>query len=60
MKEFLSQYDIPMTVKNVVRDPLARAEFHSLGFLLPPVVVIDGDAVRGYDPERLSALLDEE
>ncbi len=44
-------------LKNVVTDPVALAEFEALGLLLPPVTVVDGVAVRGYDPARLEALL---
>ncbi len=60
MKEFLSERQISYTLKNVVRDPVALAEFQRLGFLLPPVTVVDGVAVRGYDPAQLAALLDPE
>lgn len=58
MKEFLSQYGVPYTVKNVAADEAARAEFAAAGFLLPPVTVIDGVAVAGFQPERLLALLE--
>ena len=58
MKEFLSERQIPYILKNVVRDPDALAEFRRLGFLLPPVTVVNGVAVRGYDPQRLEALLE--
>jgi hypothetical protein len=58
VKEFLSERGIPYQLKNVSRDAAALAEFQRLGYLLPPVTVVDGVAVRGYDPERLAALLD--
>lgn len=59
MKEFLSQYGVPFTVKNVVTDAAARAEFTAAGFLLPPVTVINGTAVAGFQPERLLELLEQ-
>jgi hypothetical protein len=44
-------------VKNVVTDGVAREEFLRAGWLLPPVTVVDGVAVEGYQPERIEALL---
>jgi len=58
VKEFLSHHQVSYVLKNVVTDPVALAEFEALGLLLPPVTVVDGVAVRGYDPVRLEALLD--
>ena len=46
------------TVRNVVADPAALAEFNAQGYLLPPVTVINGVAVVGYQPDRLQAALD--
>lgn len=58
VKEFLSQYGVRFTVRNVVTDETARAEFAAAGFLLPPVTVIGGVAVAGFQPERLLELLE--
>jgi hypothetical protein len=57
VKEFLSQQGVDFTVKNVVTDLEAREEFLRAGFRLPPVTVIGGVAVEGFQPERLEALL---
>lgn len=57
VKEFLSQRAVPFTVRNVTHDPQALREFQARGYLLPPVTVVDGQAVAGYDPARLEALL---
>jgi len=57
VKEFLSSQGVDFTVKNVVADPAARDEFLRAGWRLPPVTVIDGVAVEGYQPERIEALL---
>ncbi len=60
MKAWLSEREVAYTLKNVSDDPEAAAEFVRNGYLLPPVVVVDGEAVPGYQPERLDALLGEE
>ncbi|HZS91965.1 MAG TPA: glutaredoxin domain-containing protein [Chloroflexota bacterium] len=57
MKEFLSQHEIPYELRDVVSDAAARDEFLARGWLLPPVTVVDGMAVAGYQPERLLELL---
>jgi glutaredoxin-like protein NrdH len=57
VKEFLSQHEIPYELRDVVGDAAARDEFLSRGWLLPPVTVVDGVAVAGYQPERLLDLL---
>ena len=57
VKEFLRANGVPYVLKDVRRDPEALAEFRRLGFLLPPVTVVNGVAVCGFDPERLLDLL---
>jgi hypothetical protein len=47
-------------LKDVTRDSAALAEFLALGGRLPPLTVIDGVAVAGFDFDRLERLLDEE
>lgn len=44
-------------VRNVLRDPGARAECVALGYRTPPVTVIDRVAVRGLPPTLLEPLL---
>lgn len=58
VKEFLSQYGVSFTVKNVATDAAARREFEATGALLPPVTVIHGVAVAGFQPEALLRLLE--
>ncbi len=60
MKAWLSDHRVAYTLRNVLEDPEAAAEFIGQGYLLPPVVVVDGEAVPGYQPDRLEALLEEE
>lgn len=57
VKEFLSQQGVDFIVKNVAADPEARAEFLRAGYRLPPVTVIGGIAVEGFQPDRLQELL---
>jgi hypothetical protein len=45
-------------LKDVRRDPAALAEFLALGGRLPPLTVIDGVPVAGFDLPRLEQLLD--
>ena len=59
MKEFLSQRGITYILKYGSRDPEAAREFLATRALLPPVVVVDGQIVAGYDPARLEMLLEE-
>jgi glutaredoxin 3 len=60
VKAWLSERGISYTLRNVSEDPSAADEFVRNGFLLPPVVVVDGKVVPGYQPERLDSLLEEE
>jgi glutaredoxin len=57
VKEFLSQLGIDFVVRDVNTDVAAREEFLRAGYRLPPVVVIDGVVVEGFQPTRLEELL---
>jgi hypothetical protein len=46
-------------LRDVSRDRIALAEFLSLGGRLPPLTVIDGATVHGFDLTRLEQLLAE-
>jgi hypothetical protein len=59
VKEFLSQHEVPYELRDVTHDEQARREFLALGLPLPPVTVVDGVPVLGYQPEQLEALLSE-
>ena len=58
VKDFLSQRGVRYTLKNLNSDALARDEFVRHGYLLPPVTVVDGEAVVGFDPVKLEQLLE--
>ena len=48
------------TLKDLRSDRGVQQEFLALGFRLPPVTVIDGMAVAGFQPNRLEELLGED
>ena len=57
-KEFLSQRQIPFAEHNVAHDPQAAAEMVRVsGQRGVPVIVVDGEAVVGFDRPRLEGLL---
>jgi glutaredoxin len=56
-KEFLSQRSIVFTEKDITKDPSAVEELERLGAMTTPVIVIDGEAVIGFNRKRLEELL---
>ena len=57
LKEFLSQNHIEFTDRNIAADETALAELEKLGYMTTPVTLIDGEAVVGFDREKLEKLL---
>jgi glutaredoxin 3 len=45
------------TDKNVREDPTALKELLALGYQSTPVTLIDGEAVVGFDQEKITVLL---
>jgi hypothetical protein len=43
--------------KNVREDPAALKELMALGYQSTPVTLIDGEAIVGFDAEKLEQLL---
>lgn len=43
--------------KNVREDPGALKELLALGYQSTPVTLIDGEAIVGFDPEKLEQML---
>jgi glutaredoxin len=56
-KEFLSQKGIDFVHKNVRADPTALKELLDMGYQSTPVTLIDGEAVVGFDREKIELLL---
>jgi len=57
VKEFLSDHDVQYELRDVTRDEQSLREFLALGLPLPPVTVVDGVPVQGYQPALLEELL---
>ncbi len=57
-KGFLSQLGVPFIVRDLNVDADARSAFLRAGYRLPPVVVIDGTAIEGFQPERIEAAIE--
>lgn len=57
MKEFLSQNKIEYVERNIASDETALAELERLGYATTPVIIVNGEAVIGFDAARLRALL---
>lgn len=58
VKEFLRKNNIAFTDRDITSDESALAELEKLGVMTTPVTVVDGQAVIGYDVNKLKALLD--
>jgi glutaredoxin 3 len=48
---------VEFTVKNIREDQSALQELLKLGFRATPVTLIDGEAVVGFDRNKLKAML---
>ena len=57
VKEFLSANEVPFEDHDVSQDEKALAELQKLGLMTTPVTVVDGEAVVGFNKEKLSSLL---
>lgn len=57
VKEFLSQNHIEFNDRNIAADEEALADLERLGYMTTPVTLIDGEAVVGFDREKLEKLL---
>jgi glutaredoxin len=57
VKEFLSQKGIEFTEKIVTEDDNARKELTDMGHLMAPVLLIDGQKIIGFDPNKIEAAL---
>jgi glutaredoxin len=55
--EYLSQRGIAFTPKDVANDLTARREMIEGGFMSTPVILVDGQAIIGFDRKALDAAL---
>ena len=56
-KEFLSRNGIQFVERNIVQEPDALNELRRLGYMTTPVTLVEGDAIVGFDEEKLSKAL---
>lgn len=54
--EFLSQQKIPFVEKDVTTDEKAAEELMALGSMSTPTIVIDGQMLVGFNPQKLLQL----
>ncbi|MGH2375940.1 MAG: glutaredoxin family protein [bacterium] len=57
MKEFLHQKGVAFTEKDISADTGAMDELTGMGYSATPVIIIDGEAVVGFNRPRLEQLL---
>jgi glutaredoxin len=57
VKEFLSKQGVTYTELDVSKDDDALHELKKRGIMTTPVTFIDGEAVTGFDQEKIEALL---
>jgi glutaredoxin 3 len=55
--EYLSQRGVPFTEKDVASDLEARREMIEGGYMSTPVILVDGEAIIGFDRKALDAAL---
>jgi len=58
-KSFLKARDVEFEYKDVQADPQALRELMDLNSRSTPTIVVGGEVMIGFDPERLTALLAE-
>lgn len=56
-KEFLSSKGVEFEERDVSRDESALEELQKRGLMTTPVILVDGEAVVGFDREKLVSLL---
>lgn len=57
VKQYLAQRDIPFAERNIRADRQALHDLLRAGYQSTPVVVVDGEAVVGFNRARLDQLL---
>ena len=57
VKEFLSRAGHTFVTKDIEQDPTAYDELVKLGFMVIPVTLVNGQAVKGFDEKALRQAL---
>ena len=55
--EFLTEQKIPFVAKDVAVDEKAAEELMALGSMSTPTIVVDGQMLFGFNPQRLLQLV---
>lgn len=58
VKKFLDERQVSYEMRNVLDDEQAAREFVRLGGRMPPLLVIGGTLVHGFQPEAIDAALE--
>ncbi|MBT9333065.1 glutaredoxin family protein [Paracidobacterium acidisoli] len=56
-KNFLKAQQVEFEYRDVVADPAALRELTELNSRSTPTIVVDGEVMIGFDPERLTSML---
>ena len=56
-KEYLSRKQVPFEDHDITKEPAALEELQRTGFMTTPVIVIDGEVIVGFDPDKLDRAL---
>jgi arsenate reductase-like glutaredoxin family protein len=57
VKKFLDERHVSYEVRNVLEDEQAAREFLRLGGRVPPLLVIAGELVHGFQPDTIDAAI---
>lgn len=57
-KAFLQSRNVPFEYKDVQADPVALDELLALNSRSTPTLVVGGEVMIGFDPDRLTAMLE--
>lgn len=56
-KAYMTENNIPFTEKNVMEDTEARNWMQERGYRGVPVIVVDGEEMLGFDPQKFSEMV---
>ncbi len=57
VKKFLDERQVAYEFRDVLNEPAAAQEFVALGGRVPPLLVIDGEPLEGFQPDRIEERL---
>ncbi|MBI4849389.1 MAG: glutaredoxin family protein [Nitrospirae bacterium] len=57
VKEYLSQKGVNYTERNIATEPAAIYDLRKMGIMTLPLILINGEAVTGFNQEKIDELL---